>query len=375
MPVVTSTARRIWRRLRELASHGAQRLETASIPIELDPADGSGKINRIAIRYPHHSQVIWLQTKPDQIRSVVTTARKSWYGKSNRIGGSIIHGSLAAAHPPVQAARQPLRCLFIGYGLDTYDAQLLANLGWRLRADFVDVLDQDRRDPRWVALRRTPGILEANYCQLDARHLGSRLAGEQYDFISIVRGSVDLMVPDDFMAVLCGCYDLLASNGVTVFPALTLQFTATVLTALRRRFWFGESIEPPGPSYESKLGAFQLARLGQYRFLEVAFENFDFDVEQATRDQLAEFAPTEPAFSELGDLLPAEATPDWFKNMATYHGQSGRILAPADLPGRTRVGAFDISRRPRDTTDKWSFTARTTLVMRRLEPADGDTGI
>jgi hypothetical protein len=298
-----------------------------------------------------------------EVARVADLARRSTYGKPNRIDGSLIHGSLMLAHLRRLAGR-PLRCLFIGYGQDTYDAQLAANLGHSIQADFVDILDHEPDDPRWAALTSTNGVLAWRYHQQDARLLRQAFAGQTFDFISVARGSLDLMPAGDYLAAVGGCRDLLGEGGLAIVPASMAQFTPRVMAAARLRLWLGLEQTGSHPSYTSKLGTFDLSPYEHARFVDEFWASHGFDAADVVQRQLELFARQEPAACELADLAKAEANPGWLEAMSTCGGRFGRVLRLADMPGPAQVGAFDILQHPRDERGRWAFVVRATLLLR-----------
>jgi hypothetical protein len=350
----------LWRAARERTQRA---IKAASLRCDFVSVANSRELTRFELSIGKERQTAWLPGRPDEHWPVARAARRSRYGKLNRFGGSVLHGCLARGI--LGSSRAPLRCLFVGYGHDTYDAQLLANLGYRVEAEFVDVLDPAPVDPRWAALHSSPGVLAATYHQADARRLALHLQGRDYDLISVARGSLDLLPAADWVEAARNCWELLSPEGVAILSAITLRFVPVALSGIRQRLWLGQAAESSGPRYNSALGTFSLSQLDYPRWVDPLLPGGSPALEPVIAWRLERFARQDRRMDDLLDVLAIPPNADWLTRLATCSGQFGQVVGAADLPGPVQAGAFDLYEKPRDRRRHWGFVARTTLAMRR----------
>lgn len=333
--------------------------------LRVHPSSVLGRFTQLTLYLPDGRQRLWIGLDPAVLKPVLRAAPSSRYGKFDRLGGSIIYGGLALKHAPPRGDLQPpLRCLFVGYGHDTYDAQLLANLGWKIEATFLDVLDW-QADARWRVLIGNPNVRQATYCQWDARRLSEKFAPGMFDWISISRASVDLMPASDFLHVVHQCYRLLSPKGNALVTVNAVYFDESVMNIVDRNLWLGEPLAKI--EFHSHLGEFALSVLDHPKYLPQRLWDGAIDAHMVIQAEIGDLVRVERNFGLFQAMLDGrKPDTDVLQKLSTCNGRFGRILALDELPGEVCVGAFDIVRRTSaDDADHWAFVVRTTLVISR----------
>ncbi len=183
----------------------ARKLRPKRIPIPQATIQG----RRMTITGP--SKYVYHSLLPPPAAADFLIARNLVYGRPQRIGACLSQAPLVATY---FKGMSKLKVLFVGYGMETYDAQYLLSSGFEL--DFVTLDTADFiLTPSWkamLALKPSSGI----YKRADAHEIEKLFSPESFDAIILGRYCVELFSDEDYISVWNQAYSLLRSEGILI---------------------------------------------------------------------------------------------------------------------------------------------------------------
>lgn len=295
------------------------------------------------------------------VKEQIATVMRLRYSKANRSIWSLIQGSIAIKHARSLLQKSEISLLTIGYGLDTYDAQLLMSNGYDI--DFTN-LDVANFKP-WRTWSDLPTSCNAKYVQADARKLVIVFPEQKFDIILMSRASIDLMPSADLISVWNQGFDILNTPGIIVGPVKGIEFSPTKAEMIRGVFEEGtRTSEDTEVSYTTEVGTFRVGGLSApWCFPKGETTLSGFDIEPHVADGLARYAEAsklEPLASLLAD---ATDSVQFLESVLSEYGKYQQRLQLDMFNGNPQIESVDYVESLYGSS---SFSMRSTLVATKI---------
>jgi len=238
----------------ELYRRFHERQELSSYRFQTDPLTPSTSLGLVDYGSRTHHK-IFINARVPFVQKQVSLIKQLRYSKPNRSISALIQGCVALGKVEALIRKSELNLLCIGYGTDTYDAQLLSHNNLAVSLVSLDVAN--------FAPHRTWSSFssreDAVYIQGDARKLADLFPEKRFDIILMCRGSVDLMPLADLATVWEQAVQILADPGCIIGSVKGLELTPTKVGLLTKLKEHGESaIQSDRPTYKTAIGEFRL---------------------------------------------------------------------------------------------------------------------
>jgi hypothetical protein len=298
---------------------------------------------------------ILINTGVDELQKQIAVIKKLRYSKPNRSTWALIQGCIALGK--VEALpKNALDVLCIGYGRDTYAAQLLTQNGLTVSLVNLDVADFA---PHRIWSSFSNGG-EAVYVQGDARKLTELFPDKRFDIILMSRASIDLMPIAEFSSIWEQAFQILAAPGIIIGSVKGLELTPGNIALLAEIEQQGKSaIQSHMATYRSAIGEFRLSGNVAPWYLPDGESFSGTDLLSLLNDDVSQVSTVISLATVNGGPVKEPTERQFLKAASVYYDRYHDRLNLLELSGPPQIESVDWIVSPKGDG---AFLMRSTLV-------------